>query len=127
MPVTFTDVASESPAAPYVLVSVGRPDGTTLLADVPAKVDSGADQTILPTRLAGPLNLDVIDRREFEGLGGQKVSLEILRALVTIRDCPPVQVDVASSDGEPYILLGRDVLNDFRIILDGPNGKLTIE
>lgn len=26
----------------------------------------------------------------------------------------------------PYILLRRDVLNQFRIVLDGPNGKLEI-
>lgn len=127
MPATFNYVGTESPAAPYVLLSVGRPDGTTLLTDVPAKVDSGADRTVLPSRIAEQLDLDVIDRREFEGLGGRRVTMVILRTLVTIRDCPPVQVDAASSDGEPYILLGRDVLNNFRVVLDGPNGKLAIE
>ena len=88
--------------------------------------DSGADRTVLPTRLAVQLKLDEVDRRNFEGLGGQQVTMSIFRLLVTVRGCPSLEVDAAGNDGEPHILLGRDVLNNFRIVLDGPNGKLEI-
>jgi predicted aspartyl protease len=127
MPATFRYVTAESPPAPYVLVSVGRPDGTTVATDVPAKVDSGADRTVVPTALIEQLKLDEVERREFEGLGGHRVSMPIVRLLVTIRGCLPVEVKAAGNDGEPHILLGRDVLNQFRIVHDGPSGKLTIE
>ncbi|MCE9564101.1 MAG: retropepsin-like domain-containing protein [Planctomycetes bacterium] len=126
MPVTFRYVESESPPAPYVLVSLGCLAGTTFLADVPAKVDSGADRTVIPTQLATQLKLDEIERRIFEGLGGQRVALAIFRVVLAIRGCTPVVVDTAGSHGEPHILLGRDVLNHFRITLDGPNAKLEI-
>ncbi len=36
-------------------------------------------------------------------------------------------IKVLASAEEPYILLGRDVLNRFRITLDGPNLVLEIE
>ncbi|MBA4186810.1 MAG: hypothetical protein C0467_02205 [Planctomycetaceae bacterium] len=126
MPVTFRYVTAESPPAPYVLVSVGRPDGTTLLLDVPAKVDCGADRTVFPTQLATQLKLEEVERREFEGLGGQRVTMSIFHVLLTIRGCSAVQVAVAGNDSEPHILIGRDVLNLFRIVLDGPNAKLEI-
>lgn len=126
MGVVFRYVASELPPAPDVLVSVGRPDGTTLLSDVPAKVDCGADRTVLPSQLAAQLNLDELEKREFEGLGGQRITMSIFHIHLTIRGCQAVDVAAAGNDGEPHILLGRDVLNHFRIVLDGPNGKLGI-
>ena len=125
MSTTF-NYAAESPPAPYVLVTVARPDGATAAADIPAKVDTGAARTVIPTTLAERLQLDVVGRSEFEGLGGQRVELPIVRLLLTIRGCPTLDLNAASSDGEPYTLLGRDVLNQFRVVLDGPNGKLEI-
>lgn len=126
MPVTFRYVATETPPAPFALVTVGRPDGTTRATDVPAKVDSGADRTVSPAALAMELRLDEVERREFEGLGGHRMTLTLVRVLLAIRSCPDVEVAAAASDGEPYILLGRDVLNNFRVVLDGPSGKLEI-
>lgn len=126
MAATF-NYAAESPPAPYALVTVARPDGTGFLADLPAKVDSGASQTILPTALVERLQLEAVGQHRFEGLGGVQCTLSIFRIVLTIRGCEPVELDVAGSDGEPYILLGRDVLNQFRVTLDGPKGKLTIE
>jgi predicted aspartyl protease len=126
MPVTFRYVATETPPAPYALVAVGRPDGTTLAADVPAKVDCGADRTVIPIHLATDLRLDEVERREFEGLGGNRVAMSIFQLLLTVRGCPAVGVNAAGIDGEPFILLGRDVLNNFRVVLDGPSGKMEI-
>ena len=125
MAVTFRYIATATPAAPYVYVSLGRPDGARL-DDIPAKVDTGADRTVIPTVLIERLNPEEVERREFEGLGGHRVSMPIVRVIVTIRGCASVEVDAAGNDGEPHILLGRDVLNNFRIVFDGPNAKLEI-
>jgi hypothetical protein len=35
-------------------------------------------------------------------------------------------VEVLAAD-EPYVLLGRDILNRYRVVLDGPKQKLEIE
>jgi hypothetical protein len=35
-------------------------------------------------------------------------------------DLEPVAVEVLASRDEPYVLLGRDVLNARRVVLDGP-------
>jgi hypothetical protein len=46
---------------------------------------------------------------------------------VQIRGQEPVVVKIVSSAEEPHILLGRDVLNRHRILLDGPQGVVEID
>jgi predicted aspartyl protease len=89
-------------------------------------VDTGADRTILPEGLASALALDPVDEREVEGLDGKRSRLTTSFVVLTIRDLSPVTVEVLRSPGEPDILLGRDVLNHFRILLDGPGLVLEI-
>ena len=54
------------------------------------------------------------------------MSLSIFRMLLTIRGFSPLAVNAAGSDGEQYVLLGRDVLNRYTVLLDGPNLRLEI-
>lgn len=114
------------PPAPFVFVILSKLDGSAIAADLPARVDTGADRTIVPTQLAVQLGLDEVERLTFVSLGGQQVELAVHEVQLVVRDLDPIIVKVAASDGEPYILLGRDVLNQYKIVLDGPNGKLEI-
>jgi len=114
------------PPAPFVLVNIGRHGGANTATDVAAKLDTGADRTVIPTDLAARLGLVEVERLTFAGLGGQPVELPVFHVRLVVRDLPLILVKVAASDGEPYILLGRDVLNSYRIVLDGPNQKLEI-
>ena len=125
MPFTYR-YANDDPPAPFVLVVVARIDGTRATADLPAKVDTGADQTVIPAELANGLALREVGRVRFGGLGGHEAELPIYEIRLVIRDLAPITVEVAASEGEPHVLLGRDVLNRYKIVLDGPNGKLAI-
>jgi predicted aspartyl protease len=116
--------ANESPPAPFV--HVARPDGSAVETDLPGKVDTGADRTNIPAALAARLALDEIDRLSFAGFGGSELILPIYLIRLTIRDLPAINVEVAAEGGEQYVLLGRDVLNRYKIVLDGPNLRLEI-
>lgn len=120
MSLVFRYVAA-TPPAPFVLVTASSPDGLRMIADRPAKVDCGADRTIIPAAVAEHLALQESDRLRFAGLGGVEVSLPVYDLLITIRGLSPIRVEVAASEGEPYILLGLDVMNYYRVVLDGPN------
>jgi hypothetical protein len=39
---------------------------------------------------------------------------------VEIRQLQPLTIEAFRCDGEPYLLLGRDVLNRYRLVLDVP-------
>jgi predicted aspartyl protease len=101
-------------------------DGTETVRDLPAKVDTGADQTVIPLPLVERLALREVARLRFGGLGGHEVVLPVYEVQLVIRDLAAITVEVAASAGEPHVLLGRDVLNRYKIVLDGPNGKLEI-
>jgi predicted aspartyl protease len=118
--------AAANPPAPFVLVIVSNPDGTATAPDLPARVDTGADRTVIPNTLVGLLGLPEVGRLVFAGLAGQEIELPVYQVRLVVRDLDPILVEVAASDGEPHVLLGRDVLNRYRVVLDGPNGRLEI-
>lgn len=125
MPFTY-NYANTDPPAPFVLVVLSRPDGSGATGDLPAQVDTGAARTVIPLGVATTLALREVGRAIFGGLGGVETELPIYEVQLLIRDLAPITVEAAASDGEPRVLLGRDVLNKYTITLDGPNGKLVI-
>lgn len=126
MPFTY-NYANTDPPAPFVLVVLSHPDSGQATDTVPAQVDTGAARTVIPLRIATALALREVARLRFGGLGGVETELPIYEVQLVIRDLAPITVEVAASEGEPHVLLGRDALNRYKIILDGPNGKLQIE
>ena len=68
-----------------------------------------------PARRAGGRRL----RRA--GAAGRHLSVEI-----SLRGQPPRPVEVLAHEGEPHVLLGRDVLNHHRLLLDGPGLAMEI-
>ncbi|HBI44750.1 MAG TPA: hypothetical protein DDY78_18140 [Planctomycetales bacterium] len=63
----------------------------------------------------------------FQGFASDIVELPIFIVEVHIHDRPAVEVRAALGEHEPHILLGRDVLNVHRILLDGPQRALEID
>jgi hypothetical protein len=60
------------------------------------------------------------------GLGGRVDVLSIYLVELVVHDYPPIRVPVLAGENEPFVLLGRDVLNHFRVLLDGPAKALEI-
>lgn len=123
MPVTY-HYANENPPAPFVLVLVRNPLVSSGPVELPAKLDTGADQTVIPAALADQLGLTELGRVTFAGLGDVRSELPVFEVELVIRGLRPLRVEVVGSAGEPYVLLGRDVLNLYRIVFDGPRGKV---
>jgi predicted aspartyl protease len=112
--------------APFVHVTLHCPQTGARAEDVPAQVDTAADRTILPSKLVEEMGLAQMGRIPLVGFGGRIVECPTYSVEVGVRSLPAALVKVAASDGETYILLGRDVLNLYRIVLDGPKRTLEI-
>jgi hypothetical protein len=113
-------VTELTPPAPFVTVSLRCPSTGRQAEGLPAQVDTAADRTVVPDGIITTLGLVPDGRAVFQGFGGQLLELPIFLVALILLDCPPVLARVALGQGEPYILLGRDVLNTQRILLDGP-------
>ena len=114
------------PPAPFVHVSLRRPDGASSLDELAAQIDTAADRTVIPGRLVARLGLVPLDELPVVGFGGQVLLVPTYFVEVAVRGQPPCPVEVLAHDGEPHVLLGRDVLNRFRLLLDGPGFALEI-
>lgn len=115
------------PPAPFVQVLLRNPVDTRELSSVPAQIDTAADRTVLPQTLVDALGLAQIGSMFIGGLGGITYTLPTYVVLIGIHDLATKPIKVVASADEPWILLGRDVLNGIRFTLDGPQSVLQIE
>jgi hypothetical protein len=109
-----------SPPAPFVKVTLRCPTTGNLATDLPAQLDTAADRTILPGQIVEALGLVDDGRALFQGFAGELVELPIFLTEIQVHDFAPVLTRAALGEKEPHILLGRDVVNAHRILLDGP-------
>jgi len=119
--------SSDAVPAPYVTADLALPGDPDAIVQLPALVDTGADRTIVPEFVPGRLGATPAGQKPMEGFSGPAVSLPLYWLQVRIHGLAATDVLVAACHTEPYILLGRDVLNGFRIVLDGPTLRIELE
>jgi hypothetical protein len=125
--VRFLYTQQLEPPAPFAYVTLRDPQRLRDVVDIPAQVDSAADRTVIPARFVAALQLVVLDRISVAGFGGVVYQLDTHAVELEIRQLRAVIVEVVAHPTESFILLGRDVLNQFRVILDGPQSALDID
>lgn len=124
--IRFNYTRQIEPPAPFVHVSLRSPGAGDPVDDLPAQIDTGADRTVIPGGLVDRLGLEPLDHMEVAGLGGQTFEVAVYLVELTIRTLTSHKVVVIAHADKPYVLLGRDILNRYRLILDGPDLALEI-
>jgi len=116
-----------TPPAPFVHVTIRPPERGIAVSDLPALLDTAADITVIPAQVAEELQLIPLDEVPIGGFDGRVSWVSTFLVQLALRQCTPKVIRVVASRDEPYVLLGRDVLNDYRATLDGPLLRLEIE
>lgn len=112
---------TRSPAAPVLPVTFGRPGAPARVAAV-ALVDSGAELSVLPERLARSLRLPVLGEVTVQGVAGSRRA-RIYGAELEING---ISLSIEVAGVGTHTLLGRDALNRWTLVLRGPAGELEI-
>lgn len=86
-------------------------------------VDTGADGSVIPVRIAGALGLPLVDRVQIQGVGGARQPTGVFAARVQIGAFDQLAHLIAFGD-DP--LLGRDLLNQLVLRFDGPKQAITV-
>jgi len=118
------DRQNSDPPAPFLPVLISHPGKPDIVRDIIAKVDTGADLTAIPYRFIQELRLRVVGSLQVSGFEGQVRTVDSYAVRLELSTGPFAFLTVLGID-EPYALLGRDALNQFRLLLDGP--ALTLE
>jgi len=124
--IRYTYNRQVNPPAPFVYVSLRCPQTGKSLENLAAQIDTAADRTVMPGRLVDLLELVPLDEFRVAGLGGQVFSVPTYKAELMLHNLSPQPIEVIAHEAEPFILLGRDVLNRHRLLLDGPGLVLEI-
>jgi predicted aspartyl protease len=112
------DAKQFNPPAPLARVTVRTRDHAKVVSDVPMLIDSGSDTTLIPQTLAQRLDLHGEAQEVLIGFDGRASAAEVVNAEVVFQghvfrgEFPLIDDEVG--------ILGRNVLNRFSLVLDGP-------
>jgi predicted aspartyl protease len=115
-----------TPPAPFVQTTFRRPESRGAEIALAAQIDTGAYRSVIPGRLVEELGLVPVRETHVEGFGGHLSVVSTYLIEIEILLIPPRIIEVIASRDEPFCLLGRDILNGFRLTLDGPGLILDI-
>jgi predicted aspartyl protease len=108
-----------SPPAPSLKVRLTRPF-SDLSMELEAKLDTGADMTVLPQHVVSELMLIPARRVFVLSFDGREVSKYTYFVNISFNNFEYKMVEVIDAKRQD-VLLGRDILNKLKTILDGKN------
>lgn len=88
-------------------------------------VDRGADGTILPRDVVAAVGAPLVASRGIEGSMGRRLVAELYRVTLVVAGHTIYGIDAVALTGADPVL-GRDVLNQLRLFLDGPAEVLEV-
>jgi len=115
---------THDPPAPFLSVRVTHPLYHERFIEIPAKVDSGADVIAIPVEAVNQLGLQKAGSLTVAGFNGQAVQVVLYAVRIELPTNKAVRMTALTIPSN-YVLVGRDVLNSLRVLLDGP--ELTLE
>lgn len=93
--------------------------------EMPALIDTGADVTAVPESLVERLKLYPIGRLRLEDARAVKTVVFTYEATVAAIEEPARKTEVVVTP-YPFVILGRDWLSEYYILLDGPAQQFQI-
>jgi predicted aspartyl protease len=114
------------PAAPFVDVSLITVAESRRVGPLPPLVDSGADGTIVPLAVLNSISAPPTIEMLMSSQWGESRPVLMYLVDVQIGDITLPGMEVVGDHLSDEIVLGRDVLNHLRVLLDGPAQTVTI-
>lgn len=124
--VTFAYDGGYDPSAPVIEIGVGPADGAPARLTVLALVDSGADGTVLPEAMLQQVGARYVQRRMLRGITGDRVAVNLHLVAIHVRGQVIASIRAVADKSGNEAIIGRDVLNQLMMTLDGPAKTVTI-
>ena len=108
------------PAIPVLEIYLSLPTEAPIAGPLTAVVDTGADGTLVPASVLARFKTAETDTAWIRGQWDEHRSALVYMLDVHIGSLRVPAVRVVSDDRGKEVILGRDVLNKLRLLLDGP-------
>jgi predicted aspartyl protease len=109
-----------SPAAPVMEIRFGAPGAEITLGPIEALVDTGADATLIPMSYLNQVNARKVDQASMRSHWGEHRSVSIYSVALEVDSHHFSAMWVVGDELGNEVVLGRNVLNRLRLLLDGP-------
>jgi len=114
------------PPIPALEIQLGYPGGALTSGPVTAIVDSGADGTLIPQSLLDDIAAPLVDEVRVHGPWGEWRRMQLFTVGIGIGGLRLPIVEVVGDDQGQEIILGRNAINQLRLLLDGPAEQVAI-
>lgn len=114
------------PPAPVAPVGLSPSGDMEVRQQVSALIDSGADATIIPIDLLQAAGARYLETRRMRGLTGESIRVNRFLTAVHIGEHVLHGIRAIGGPANSEAIIGRDVLNQLQVQLDGPAQKLRI-
>lgn len=111
---------------PVLQVSIGPAGEPPRLGPFEAIIDSGADMAVLPLSLIRRVKAHPVGQGRIRGLWGDAHPVAFFLVELQIQDARLPGVQVAGDEASREIILGRNVLNNLPLFLDGPQRQTDV-
>jgi predicted aspartyl protease len=112
------------PPMPALEIQLGYPEEALTLGPLTAIVDTGADGTLVPQSLVDEIGAPLVDEVRIRSHWGEWRDLQLFTVDVGIGQAILPAIEVVGDDQGKEIVLGRNVLNRLKLLLDGPAGQV---
>ncbi len=114
------------PPMPAAEVALGVPGADFSMGPLPTIIDTGADITVVPRQYLMRLEAPVVASGYLRSPWGGRHDVKIYEVNLRIGEHDLYEVEVVGEPGWREILLGRNVLNQLDLRLDGPKATVTV-
>ena len=118
--------SSFDPAAPVFPIGLGPSGEEDIRQELTALIDTGADVTMIPARILLLAGGRVIEQGRLRGILGDPVTVNLYLIAVHIGGVTVHGIRAAALKDNREPTLGRDVLNQLEIVLNGPAQELWV-
>jgi predicted aspartyl protease len=108
------------PSAPVVEIRLGAPGAEVTFGPIEALVDTGADATLIPMSHLNQVSARKVDQANVRSYWRERRSVSIYSVALEVDGHRFSAMWAVGDELGSEVVLGRNVLNRLRLLLDGP-------
>lgn len=109
------------PPMPVLMIRLSAPEAAPVGRSIAAVIDTGADVCLMPRALLASLELAIGEPVLIRGQWGEPIAATRYPIDLHLEQGVIPGIDVVSDPDGREVILGRNVLNKLRLLLDGPD------
>jgi predicted aspartyl protease len=114
------------PPMPALEIRLGYPGESLIQDPLTTIIDTGADGTLVPQSLLDQVGAPFVDNVRVRSHWGEWRNMQMFTIDIGVGALRLLAVEVVGDDRGEEIVLGRNVLNRLRLLLDGPAGQVQV-